>query len=259
MNAEDARNLFESNIDLTQKIVRKYCYKHNLTDDAADEYCSHVYEKLIENDFKKIREFKGKSSYKTYLTVVISRILIDKIRSGGRWTSSQKALKLGKNAIMLEELIFRNNYSFDQAYNTLTTIHNASISREKAYEIVTELQRKRVLGVRPKETELAENISDEKVSSPDSAAENEEILNKKNLLNNLLKEINMSLSNEERLLLKMSFEDGIKVSAIARALKKERSYIDSKIGSILQKFKKEIVSKGMDTNDIKDIIRGGFF
>lgn len=254
MNAEEARNLFVSNIGITEKIVRKYCYKHNLTEDMADEYCSHVYEKLIENDYKKIREFKGKSSYKTYLTVVITRILIDKIRSGGRWTPSQKALKMGKTAMMLEELVFRNNYSFDQAYNTLITTHNNSISREKAYEIVTELQRKRVISARPKETELVDNISDEKVSFPDNEVENKETLNKKTLLNNIIQEIRMALSNEERLLLKMHFEDGIKVSVIARVLKKERRYIDSKMSSILHKFKQDILSRDIDLNDIKDII-----
>ena len=58
------------------------------------------------------------------------------------------------------------------------------------------------------------------------------------------------LSNEERLLLRMRFEDNFKISEIARVLKKDRDDIDRKLKAILTKFKEEIVSRNISIDDI---------
>ena len=107
MDYVEAKSLFESNLSITDEIIKKYCYRHNVGGDEADECNSYVYEKIIDNDYQQIREFKGKSSYETYMSTVIFRILIDRMRSSGRWRPSQKALKIGKEAVILEELVFR--------------------------------------------------------------------------------------------------------------------------------------------------------
>jgi len=254
MNYEEARSLFESNLSITDKIIKNYCYRYNITGDEADECNSHVYEKIIDNDYKKIREFKGGSSYKTYITVVISRILIDKKRSSGRWKPSQKALKMGEEAVILEELVYWKNYSFDQAYNTLTTNHKISIRRDRAYEIITLLQRKNVRRAKPRTIELVDNESDNKSTSPDKSVIHKEILKKRDQLDNVIEKIRESLSNEEHLLLRMRFEGNINISKIARVLKKDRSNIDKKLKAILRKFKDETLSRNISMDDIKDII-----
>ena len=250
MDYVEAKSFFESNLSITDEVIKKYCTRHHIVGDEADECNSYVYEKIIENDYQKIREFKGKSSYKTYITVVISRILIDRMRSSGRWRSSQKALKIGKEAVILEELVFRKKYSFEQAYNTLTTNHNISIEREKAYEIITLLQRKRLTSALPRDVELTDDVSDKKVTLPDEAAINKETSKIKGQLDDIVSKMRNLLSNEERLLLRMRFEDNFKISEIARVLKKDRDDIDRKLKAILTKFKEEIVSRNISIDDI---------
>lgn len=257
MNYEKAKALLESNLSITNDVVRKFCYRHNIAGDDADEYNSHVYEKLLEDDCRKIREFKGGSSYKTYITVVISRILIDRIRSGRRWKPSQKAMDMGEDAVILEELIYRRNYSFEQAYSTLTTNHGSSISRDRAYEIVTLLQRRYVRSKRPRVVELVDNISDNRDTAPDMVVVNKEISKKKDRLENVIKEIREFLSNEERLLLRMRFEGNIKISEIARVLKRERNYVDKKLKKIFVEFREDLLSRDISIDDVKDIIASG--
>ena len=250
MDYVEAKSFFESNLSITDEVIKKYCTRHHIVGDEADECNSYVYEKIIDNDYQRIREFKGKSSYKTYITVVISRILIDRMRSSGRWRPSQKALRIGKEAVILEELVFKKKYSFEQAYNALTTNHNISIERERAYKIITLLQRKHRKSTAPRDVELTDDVSDKKVTLPDEAAINKEISKIKDQLDYIVREIRNLLSNEERLLLKMCFEDSIKISEIARVLKKDRGYIDKKLKAILIKFKDEILSRNISIDDI---------
>lgn len=250
MDYVEAKSFFESNLSITDEIIKKYCYRHNVVGDEADECNSYVYEKIIENDYQKIREFNGKSSYKTYMTTVIPRILIDRMRSGGRWRPSQKALRIGKEAVILEELVFKKKYSFEQAYNTLTTNHNISIERERAYEIITLLQRKRLTSASPGKQEITDNEPDGKAPSPDEAAIINETSKIKEQLDAIIEEIRNFLSNEDRLLLRMRFEDNIKISEIARVLKKDRDDIDRKLKAILTNFKSEILSRNISIDDI---------
>ncbi|MAF20944.1 MAG: hypothetical protein CMI55_04765 [Parcubacteria group bacterium] len=257
MNHEEAKALLESNLNITNEVVRKFCYRHSITGDDADECNSYVYEKLLENGCRKIREFKGGSSYKTYITVVISRILIDRMRSGRRWRPSQKAMDMGEDAVILEELVYRKNYSFEQAYSTLTTNHGASISRDRAYEMVTLLQRRHVRSKRPRVVELMDNVSDERDIAPDRAAVMKEISEKKGRLENVMENIRESLSDEDRLLLRMRFEGNVKISKIARVLKRERNYVDKKLKTIFVIFREELLSRDISIGDLKDIITSG--
>ena len=188
MNSEEAKSLFESNLSMTEEIIRKRCRKYSFDNNLIDEFCSFVYEKLIDNDYKKIRDFKGKSSYKTYITVVISRIFIDKMRLWGRWRPSQKAIQMGKEAEILEELVFRDNYTFDHAYSTLTTNHKISINRERAYEIVSLLQKLHVKRPKSREVELDDNASDEGNFAPDKVIIKREISDKKHQIEKVVKE-----------------------------------------------------------------------
>ena len=251
MDYVEAKSFFESNLSITDRIIKNYCSKHNIVRVEADECKSHVYEKIItDTDYQKIRKFKGESSYETYMNTVISRILIDRMRSGGRWKPSQKALKIGKEAVILEELVFKKKYSFEQAYNTLTTNHNISIERERAYEIITLLQRKHHKSASPRELELTDDVPDTKVTLPDEAAINKETSKMKDQLDYIVTDLRNLLSNEERLLLRMRFEDNIKISEIARVLKKDRGYIDKKLKAILTKFKDDILSRNISIDDI---------
>ena len=97
--------------------------------------------------------------------------------------------------------------------------------------------------------ELTDDVSDKNVTLPDEAAINKE-LSIKDQLDYIISEIRNLLSNEERLLLRMRFEDNINISEIARVLKKDRGDIDRKLKSILTKFKNEILSRNISIDDV---------
>jgi RNA polymerase sigma factor (sigma-70 family) len=63
------------------------------------------------------------------------------------------------------------------------------------------------------------------------------------------------LSNKDRLMLKMIFEENIDVSKTARRLHKERHTVDRRVRAILNQFKEGILAAGININDAVDVIK----
>lgn len=250
----DPQKLLETNLKHIEDIIKSVCWRNNLDRDAAEDFSSHVKLQLIENNYDRIRKFQGKSSFKTYLTVVINRLFIDQlIKKEKRWRPSESSKQIGEVAVKLEELLYRRNMSFDEAYETLTTNHGLSIKRDEAYELAHKLK--------PKTPALSLNVGDELLASlahPGNRP-NEEFVSNRALetgakLYSIIDEIKSSLSDEDRLILKMRFEDEFSVSDIARVLNINRSVLDRRIKFILNTFKEGILSRGMNINDVTDVM-----
>lgn len=62
--------------------ISSYIVKSSrLSDDDAEDCYSHIMEKLFDKQCRRLKEFKGKSSYKTYLTSVCRNLTYDYIRN----------------------------------------------------------------------------------------------------------------------------------------------------------------------------------
>jgi RNA polymerase sigma factor (sigma-70 family) len=87
-----------------------------LSADEREELRSCVYVKLLENDCGVLRQFRGESQLRTFLFVVVDRVLID-LRNAkwGKWRPSAAARRLGDAAVRLEELVGRDGMSRDEA------------------------------------------------------------------------------------------------------------------------------------------------
>ena len=87
-----------------------------LSPDEREELRSCVYLKLLENDCAVLRQFRGDSQLRTFLFVVVDRVLID-LRNAkwGKWRPSAAARRLGDAAVRLEELVGRDGLTRDEA------------------------------------------------------------------------------------------------------------------------------------------------
>ncbi len=108
----------EQHVKQIDGIIQTTCRKKNINGEQAKDFRSYVYEKLLENDSKRLKDFQGdyKTSWTGYLSIVITRLAIDYIKKNwGRWENSSAARMLGEAAMKLETMIYRDNYSFDEA------------------------------------------------------------------------------------------------------------------------------------------------
>src|SRR5215471_8489012 len=112
--------LFLTNLPTIEALVQMVARQQRMTWAEAEEFASIVRLRLIENDYAILRKFRGGSSLRTYLTVVIARQALDyRDACWGRWRPSRAARRLGRAAVALEKLIVRDGLTVDEAWRLL--------------------------------------------------------------------------------------------------------------------------------------------
>ena len=59
------------------QVLRQIARRHRLTREDTEDFLQTAHLKLIERDYEVFRRFKGRSSLRTYLLVVCTRLLLD--------------------------------------------------------------------------------------------------------------------------------------------------------------------------------------
>ncbi|MBU2515731.1 hypothetical protein KJ966_30810 [bacterium] len=116
------QKIFEKYISQIDIIIATTCRKKNITGVLAGDFGSYVYEKLLENNGKRLLDFQGDygASWGGYLSIVITRLAIDFTKKHwGRWENSTAARMLGEASMRFEALIYRDKYSFSEASQTM--------------------------------------------------------------------------------------------------------------------------------------------
>jgi RNA polymerase sigma factor for flagellar operon FliA len=104
-------------IDRAIRLVRR---QRRLSPDQADDLASDVYVRLLQHDGAVLRSYRGDSSLCTFLVVVVQRVLLDaRIARDGKWRPSASARRLGRVAIELEQLVFRDGLTLTEASRLL--------------------------------------------------------------------------------------------------------------------------------------------
>ena len=128
--AQTGEALFLSQLGVIERVISFVSARRHLPGAEADDFESHVKLQLIEDDYAVLRKFQGRSSLRTYLTVVIQRLFLDyRISAWGKWRPSAEAKRAGPIGIMLEQLMARDGYGFEQACELLETNHQVTASR----------------------------------------------------------------------------------------------------------------------------------
>lgn len=134
------RDLYLQHLPHIEKAARYAASRNRLRPEDAEEFLSIVHLKLIEDDYRVIRQYKGKSSLATYLVMVIQNSMRDyKNHLWGKWRASADAIGLGALAVRLEELIARDHLTLDEAYEILKTNEKAPVSRNDVEELMARL------------------------------------------------------------------------------------------------------------------------
>src|SRR5690348_9058839 len=116
------RDLLIARYHEVEDSLRCVARRQRLGVDEAEELGSIVRLKLVEDSYAILRKYQGRSSLTTYLTKVISRILLDwRAARWGRWRASAAARRLGPTAVLFEVLTRRDGLTFAEACETLRT------------------------------------------------------------------------------------------------------------------------------------------
>jgi RNA polymerase sigma factor (sigma-70 family) len=236
------RTLLETHFDLIQQKLTRLGRKSGLPEHEAEELCSWALFKLVENDYRLLSAWEGRSSFATYLTVVLVNLMRDyRIHVWGKWRPSAAAQRRGREAVLLERLWMRDGLSLDEAIRRMRTEHGSRLSPEELEQIAVALPR-RIERRHVGEETLRDVAVDGRVAARIEAKER--IKEARQLEAALLPAL-QSLPAEERLLLKLHCEDGLSMAAISPIIGRPQRELYSVRDRCLKKLRRALEEAGL--------------
>jgi RNA polymerase sigma factor (sigma-70 family) len=227
----DGPTLLASHLDCVNEAIRYVCRCRNLSKDAAEELSTAVYLKLLRDNGATLRQFRGESSLRTFLVIVVRRVLLDTwIAKRGKWRPSSHARQLGKIAVELERLVFREEMSLSEAAQTIRHALGVSDTDDELAFLLS------LLPARP----LRRFISDSAVThlpslDPDPL---QQLLQRTSVSRETaLKRALATLTAEERLLLTLRFERNLTVREVAEMRRTDQKGLYRRYERILRQLR----------------------
>ena len=228
-------------------VARRFC----MAPDEAEEFRSWAHLRLIEDDYRALRGFAGRSSLATYLTSVVQNLARDhRMKRWGRWRPSAAAERLGLVAVQLETLVERDGFSLDEAVEMLRANHGVRRSRIELVELAAKLP------PRPR-LEFAGGEAVAAAASGSRADEGVRETERLRILQRARRELGRCLAEldvEDRLVLKMHYQDGLTISAIAAALDLDQRRLYSRRDRCRRELKKCLEGPGLDAAEVLEAL-----
>lgn len=247
MNAEE---VFRQNLPVIGQIAESICRRNGVGHHDAEDFASDVRLRLCKDDYAVIRKFQGKSSFTTYLTVVMNKYFLDdRRRTWGKWSPSSQARRLGATAMLLEKLVYRDGSTFDAACRTLEEKHGVAVNRRELLATLSKLPRRT-----PRKFEgddgLALVASSDDADAPVLDRERDERLA---TAERALGDAIRRLPDEDRLILRMLYYDSMSIADIARGLRLEQPRLYPRIRQLLASLKKTLEKQGVSAEFLEGL------
>lgn len=244
-----AEQLLLDNIGTIQRIATLVARRAHFPPDDVADFTSVVMLRLIQDDYRVLRQFVGRSSFVTYIGSVIARMMLDeRERRFGKWRASAEASKLGHVACTLERLTTRDGVPVHEAISMLSGAPNAAATREHLEQIYAQLP------PRPQHKLRFSTALDANAHVARGTAEDDVLLaearRSARTISQELRIFLASLADEDRLILLMRFEDACSVPAIARALGVDAKNLYKRLARLLSSTRQHLQANGIDARDI---------
>ena len=248
----DYERLFLENLSIIERLARSIALRHRLPPDALDDFAATVRLKLIEGEYRILREFEGRSSLNTYLTIVVSRLFLD-YRDGvwRRWRPSARAMSLGPDAVLLEQLTVRDGHTLSEATQIMRTTHGATRSEAELLDLWSSLP------ARPRVIMVPEALADTVAASDATPIDRTVAREERALVGSVLRQAIAGLPAVERLLLKLHFAHGVPLVQVARTLRLSKATAHRRMSRAIAACRAALTASGIDRARVEGLARDG--
>ena len=228
-----------SDFSLLCEVIRQVARHGGLPADDAEDFSQHVHLRLLEKNYAPLAMFAGQSSFRTYLTVVVKRLLLDwRNARFGKWRPSAIAQRLGPVAVELDRLMTRDGHDRHQAIAMLEA-RPSSLGADQLHAIAGQLPpRRRVQVIATDDLEpLSIGGFADPVEAEQSASEKRQLLR-------ALRRACRSLPEADRRLLHLRFEKRLSVAAIAELLGEPAKPLYRQLERIVKTLRRSLQDAG---------------
>jgi len=257
----DKKTLTDEDALFVRGICRKVFERNS---DLANDCFLYVWEKLHEEDSRRIRTFKKQASFQTFLYSVTNRLVIDFRRTQFGYKVLPKYYWLFDEINRyIFRLFFYQKLSPEWAENAIEV--ELKISREDAQARVDEVEKRiRESRVRMDTLEerrpilLGEEVevlrSEDSTANPEETIIRREFEHRRDEVLRALKDEIQRLEAEDALIVRLYFERGLTAKEITGAIPgiKEKT-VYKKIDRILKNLRSHLHEKGVTEEDIREI------
>jgi RNA polymerase sigma factor for flagellar operon FliA len=244
------------NLRTIERIASFVAHRNHLKPDEATEFVQEVRVRLLDQDYAIIRKYEGRSSFSTYLTTVILRLCQQwRVEQWGKWRPSAEAKRLGDKAIMLERLLTRDDYTFDEAVKELTTPGSSQYTRAELEAIYVRLPLRL-----PRPVFLSDGATPD-ISAADSDADDRvEMHDRERVARNVAAAADRlleSMDAEDRLILRLRFWQALKAPEIAQRLRMEPKRVYKRLDRLVVVMRQALEKAGITKADIATLLCHG--
>jgi RNA polymerase sigma factor (sigma-70 family) len=248
----EVHELLTSNLAVIDRAIAFACRRHRLGADDAEEFASTVKLRLVEDDYAILRAYEERSSFATYISIVVQRMALDyRIHAWGKWHTSAEAKRLGPLAIDLERLLHRDGRTLDEAIVILGAKYGGT-TRDSLATLAARLPERA-----PRMREVAIDEADAvpaRTSDVDARIVGNERRLASERLSAIMSAVIARLPEDERLILQLRFEGGMSVAQIARALQLDQKLLYRRIERRMRDIRTELERSGVASSDVLDLI-----
>lgn len=234
-----------------ERIVAALARRHHLRPAEADEFAATVRLRLVEHDYEILRKFQGRSTIQTYLTIVVQRLFLDfRTARWGRWRPSAEARRFGPAGELYERLTVRDGLSFEEACETMRVTYGLAVTPESLDAIAAKLPsrpRRQIVG-----EDLLESVPDARVADPAEALLRGDREQAGARARQALERVLGDLEPQDRLVIRLRFEDGMKMADIARLLRVPAKPLYGRVERLLAGIRERLEAMGILPAEVAD-------
>lgn len=233
-------------------VCRLVARRQGLSREDQEELASKLAVKLLDDDGEAMRAFNRLSSVRTYLVTIATRMVLDeRNKRWGKWRPSECAKREGSTAIELERLVYRDQIPLDQAIETLLTQQTTKLTRKELYNLFERLPVRHgryEVGTAEAETLFEEGLTvDEQVHARALEPEADRLLES-------LDQVRQTLSNEERMMLRLRYQEGLTVQQIAAIMNLRSKPLYKRFDRILMTLRTKIMGQGINPENVTQVL-----
>jgi RNA polymerase sigma factor for flagellar operon FliA len=242
--------IFLENLPHIRKVARQ-CSRSFSPQDAED-FRSHIELKLFEDDCGVIRKFRGDkgATIQTFLTTAIVRACLDyRDHLWGKYHASAEAKRLGPVAVLLERLLVRDGYSFEEACEILRTNEGVEMSVAELSDLRAKLPYRvprQTVGEEPLQFMPAPGLRPDQL-----LLEKERELFRRRVYMGLKRALD-TLPSDDQLFVKLWVK--FSIADIARIRKVDQKPLYRRMDKILAALRKALVLQGVRREVIKELL-----
>jgi RNA polymerase sigma factor (sigma-70 family) len=234
------KEIFERELGRIHRVIDFVAARHRLDPVEREDFGSYVTFKFIEDDYRRIRRFRGESRLETYLNVVVQRLFLDfRAERWGKWRPSARARALGKPGVLVERLLYRDGLFRNEILQTLGQ-HGVHLEPDAFEALVQEIpyrpRRYQVGG--DSLPEVSETFDGGELSDWERSIAAQKV---EAALGGALRE----LTAEDRVILKLRFLDRCTIKQIATALGLSERPLYSRLQHLFRQLREALEKQGV--------------